>query len=696
MKNWYQSLSLHSKQILIIIVINAISLFVASILYFYNNVTSYQENQVTQIEGKSKIISGTVTSSLLFHDQGAAHEQLASLIQDSSILYAGVFDVDKSFFANYDSRLHYHRPNIEDYKPGLYHKRNVIEAVREIYYDNELIGYLFLAQDTSGLTDQMISHALITLIVFMMSLLFAYALSILMQRWLSKPIKDLVEVIHHITTSKDYSQRLTSQHNDEIGQLISSFNTMLDAIKQRDDKLRSHGDELEDLVNLRTRQLHQRSNYDALTKLPNRHFLIEQLEHQIEIAGREGSQIAVMFLDLDRFKVINDNLGHSIGDEVLKVAAQRITQAVRNNDNVARWGGDEFVIFLSNIESREDIEAIAVNVTQALEEVILLADRQFHISTSIGISLYPSNGKDAFTLLKNADISMYRAKDRGAGSYCFYSAEMDAGSVDRLSMETKLRRAIENGQCQLVYQPKINIQQHQLHVSGVEALIRWYDDELGHVPPGQFIPLAEEIGIINKIGDFVLDTACKQHAEWRAMGVQPVRIAINLSPTSLVEPDIVEKIKTKLEFYNIDPQYIELEITEETFLDASDLCQKNLMLLHEYGIHIAIDDFGTGYSCLSYLLDLPVSTLKIDGSFVRKLGTQPENDGIVNAIMTLGHGLGLEVVAECVETEEQLAFLENNGCDVIQGYYFSKPLPPHELAEYVNNLEKKNNAARQI
>jgi len=696
MKNWYQSLSLHSKQILIIIVINAISLFVASILYFYNNVSSYKQNQITQIEGKSKIIAGTITSSLLFHDQGAAQEQLGSLIQDSSILYAGIYDADKAFFANYDSRLHYRRPNIEEYEPGLFHKHNVIEAVSDIHYDNELIGYLFIAQDTSGLTDQMISHALITLAVFIMSLLFAYALSMMMQRWLSKPIKDLVDVIHHITTSKDYSQRLTSQHNDEIGQLISSFNTLLDAVKQRDDKLRSHGDELEDLVNLRTRQLHQRSNYDGLTKLPNRHFLIEQLEHQIEIANREDSQIAVMFLDLDRFKVINDNLGHSVGDEVLKVAAQRLSQTVRSNDNVARWGGDEFVIFLSNIESREDIEAIALNVTQALEEVILLADRQFHISTSIGISLYPGNGKDAFTLLKNADISMYRAKDRGAGTFCFYSADMDAGSVDRLSMETKLRRAIENNQCHLVYQPKLNIQKHQLDISGVEALIRWYDDELGHVPPGQFIPLAEEIGIINKIGDFVLDSACKQHAEWRAMGVPPVRIAINLSPTSLLEPDIVEKIKTKLEFYNIDPMYLELEITEETFLDASDLCQKNLQLLNEHGIHISIDDFGTGYSCLSYLLDLPVSTLKIDGSFVRKLGTQPENDGIVNAIMTLGHGLGLEVVAECVETEEQLAFLESNGCDIIQGYYFSKPLEPQDLANYVNELEKKNLASRQI
>ena len=693
MKNWYQSLSLHSKQILIIILINALSLLIASALYFYNNVSSYQQNQITQIEGKARIIAGTVTSSLLFHDQGAAQEQLATLTQDASIIYVGIFDSDKSFFANYESRLHYIRPNVENYKIGLTHKHNVIESFTKIYYDNELIGYLFIAQDTSGLTSQMISHALITLTVFIMSLLFAYALSMLMQRWLTKPIKDLVEVIHHITSSKDYSQRLKAQHNDEIGQLINSFNTMLDAVKQRDDKLRSHGDELQDLVNLRTRQLHQRSNYDALTKLPNRHFLIEQLEHQIEVSERDSSKIAVMFLDLDRFKVINDNLGHSIGDEVLKVAAQRLESILRAQDTLARWGGDEFVIFLSDFDNEKEVEKLANDVARSLEEMIQLADRQFHISTSIGISIYPEHGRDALTLLKNADISMYRAKDRGAGNYCFYTAEMSAGSVDRLSMETKLRRAIENGHLRLVYQPKIDIQKETLSVSGVEALIRWQDPDLGNVPPSQFIPLAEEIGMINKISDFVLETACKQFATWRVSGAPPVRIAINLSPTTLIEAGIVEKIIGRLEFYKMDPQFLELEITEETFLDGSDVVQNNLSLLNQHGLRISIDDFGTGYSCLSYLLDLPVSTLKIDGSFVRKLGTQPQNNGIVNAIMTLGHGLGLEVVAECVETQEQLNFLKENGCDIIQGYFFSKPLEHEDLPTYIIEL---TNHARKI
>ncbi len=682
MKAWFQSLSLHHKQILVIIMINAFSLMIASTLYFYNNVNSFHKNVIKQLEGTSQIIAGNVTSSLLFHDAHAAQEQLNTLIKDDTILYAGIFDDNKNFFANFDSTNHYERPDFTQYETRLSYNSKEITLVNPITYDDEVIGYVLLVQDTSIFRDQTIGHLLITFSVFVMSLIFAWALSTMLQRWLNKPIKDFVNVIDNISSSRDYSQRLEAKTRDEIGKLMHAFNTMLDAVKERDDKLKAHGEELEDLVNQRTRELHQRSNYDGLTKLPNRHFLIEQLEHQIKIAQRETSKIAVLFLDLDRFKIINDNLGHATGDQVLKIAAERLNMAIRSNDNVARWGGDEFVIFLSNIRNQQEIEMIAKKITQSLEEVIHLADRQFHISTSIGISLYPYNGKDAFTLLKHADISMYRAKEKGAGSYVFYAADMDSGSGDRLSMETKLRRAIENNQLSLVYQPKVDIQNNKL--SGVEALIRWHDEELGFVPPSQFIPLAEEIGIIHKIGEFVIRTACKQHASWRAMGLPSVRIAVNLSPSHLSEPKIVEHVLKEMDFYKIEPSELELEITEETFLDSSEQCKKNLALFHKFGLRISIDDFGTGYSCLSYLLDLPVTTLKIDGSFIRKLGTQPENDGIVNAIMTLGHGLGLEVVAECVETKEQLDFLAANGCDVIQGYYFSKPLKPDQFISYMS------------
>ena len=682
MKTWFNSLSLHTKQTLIIILINAFSLLIASSLYLSNNVSSTKELLEQQMNATAEIIAGNITSSLLFHDALAAQDQLSTLITDDSILYASIYDDNKAFFANFDSTAHFQRPDFGKYQIGLQETDKHINLVKEIFYDGEVIGYLLMIKDAKILNDQKTGHTLITASVFMMSLLFAWFLSMQLQRWLSRPLKNLVGIIEDITSSKDYSQRLVSSSKDEIGKLMQVFNTMLEAVKERDDKLKAHGEELEDLVNLKTRQLHQRSNYDLLTKLPNRNFLIEQLEHQIQLAKETQEKIAVLFLDLDRFKIINDNLGHSVGDHVLKIAAERLSNVVSSSDNVARWGGDEFVIFLRNISNQSEIEAIAKNITLALEEVIHLGGQQFHISTSIGISLFPYNGKDVFSLIKHADVSMSRAKEKGAGHYVFYSADMDNGSVDRLSMETKLRRAIDNQEMNLVYQPKINIQKNTL--CGVEALIRWHDPELGNVPPSQFIPLAEEIGLINKIGEFVIRTACQQHASWRAMGLDPVRIAINLSPSHLSEPKIVEHVLKEMDFYKVEPEHLELEITEETFLDSSEQCKKNLALFHKFGLRISIDDFGTGYSCLSYLLDLPVTTLKIDGSFVRKLGTQPENDGIVNAIMMLGHGLGLQVVAECVETEAQLAFLQENGCDVIQGFYFSKPLKADQLVDYMH------------
>lgn len=679
MNHWFRSLSLSTKQVIIIIMINGFSLLLASAWYFYDNFTNFQNTQLLQLENKAEVIAGTLTSALLFHDVHAAHSQLQSLSQDKNILYVALYDETRSFFSNYESQRHFVRPKIEEYLPGVYQHPQHIELMREIHYDEDVVGYLYIIEDTSNIKQQMLRHGYITVAVFLISLLSAYILSVFLQRLMSRPIQNLVDSMHQVTTKKDYSLRIQSQTKDEIGQLIQGFNVMLDAIKQRDDKLRTHGEELEDLVNLRTRQLHQRSNYDSLTKLPNRHLFIEQLEHQLYHIQASKEELAVLFLDLDRFKIINDNLGHETGDEVIKLIAQRLAAVVKNQNAVARWGGDEFVIYF-RFKQRNELEQLITDIHQHIAKLIDIAGREFHITTSIGVSLYPQHGKDALTLLKNADISVYRGKQHGVANTCYYDSSMGSGALDRLTLETKLRYAIDNRQLKLVYQPKINIKQQTL--AGVEALIRWDDPDLGTVSPGQFIPLAEEIGIINKISDFVLETACKQHALWRAQGVKPIKIAINLPPSSLAENDIVSKVTKTLSFYRIEPSYLELEITEETFLGGDNQCLKNLETLHQAGFNIAIDDFGTGYSSLSYLLDLPVSTLKIDGSFIRKIGVSPQNDGIVNAIMTLGHGLGLEVVAECVESEQQLAFLKQHGCDVIQGYFFSQPLEADDLAAY--------------
>ena len=684
--NWYQSLSLLSKQILIIVLINAISLLIAATLYFYNNVNDYKDRQINEIDSKAQVIGSTLTTALLFQDAHAAHEQLKNLSNDKHVLYAGVFDANQNFFANYISSGHYERPDLKRIKPGLSTKNGKISLLKTIYLDDELMGYIYLAEDTKNYKHQLINHALITLLVFVFSLLLAYTLSLMMRRWLVKPIQDLLRLIQHITSSNDFSQRLQSGSNDEIGQLIHNFNAMIDAIQLRDLKLKAQGDELQDLVNLRTRQLHQRANYDNLTKLPNRHFFVEKLSQTLYVDIDPAKFFAVGFVDLDRFKHINDVLGHNTGDKVLSIIAKRLTQVLSTQENVARWGGDEFVFFVKSI-SKPELDHLLDQVMQALQAPILFDQKEFQLSACIGVSIYPKDATDALNLLKRANVSANKAKAKGAAQLMYYQPEMDENIKDQLSLETKLRKAIAGKALSLVYQPKVSVKTGQL--TGVEALIRWYDEDLGFVPPGQFIPVAEEIGLIGQIGEFVIESACKQHAQWRLMGLTPIKIALNLSPTHLADETLLSYIEEQLSFYQVDTQYIELEITEETFLDADQLCMQNLHKLKNSGLSIALDDFGTGYSCLSYLVDIPVSTLKIDGSFIRKIGTRTENDGIVKAILTLGQGLGLEVVAECVETKAQWQFLKDAGCDTIQGYYFSKPLKPEQLQAFINNRLSK-------
>lgn len=684
MFNWYHSLSLLSKQILIIVSINAICLSVASILYFFNHVNAYKDRQINEIESKSKVISGTLTTALLFQDIHAAYNQLQSLDNDKHLLYVGVFDANANFFANYVGQNYFKRPNFNQLTPGIHETPGQVSVLQEILLDGELMGYLYLVEDTHGSNHQLINHALITLLVFILSLLLAYTLSLMLRKWLTKPIKDLVQLIQHITSSNDFSQRLEANTNDEVGQLIQNFNRMIDAIQIRDLKLKAQGEELQDLVNLRTRQLYQRANYDNLTKLPNRHFFTEKLEKNLYHPKDSEKCFAIVFIDLDRFKNVNDNLGHNAGDKVLSITARRLGQLFNGSDQVARWGGDEFVLFV-NDRTQSQLEEFVKVIRETISQPLVIDQHELLLTACIGISFYPQDGTEPLNLLKRANMSANKAKQKGAGTIVTYSPDMDDTSKDQLSLETKLRKAVERKTLTLVYQPKVRVSDQQL--AGVEALLRWQDDDLGYIPPSQFIPLAEEIGIINQIGDFVIDACCQQHAHWRLMGFDPVRIALNLSPSHLADPGLCESLEKKLNFYQIAPEYIELEITEETFLDADQQCQYNLKRLHKLGLSIALDDFGTGYSCLSYLVDIPVTTLKIDGSFIRKLGTRAENDGIVKAILALGHGLGLTVVAECVETKAQWQFLKNEGCDIIQGFYFSKPLTSDKLETFMNNLK---------
>lgn len=424
--------------------------------------------------------------------------------------------------------------------------------------------------------------------------------------------------------------------------------------------------------------------HDSLTDLPNRNLLNECLNEVLKQAENTGSPVAVMFLDLDRFKTINDTLGHAIGDKLLQGVAARLKATLGDQNIIARWGGDEFTIILPDISSGVAATQIAEDIIQTLKPAFSLENHHLHISTSIGIALYPHDGEDGETLIKHADSALYRAKEKGRNTYEVYTPSFDRLASELLELENRLHRALERGEFMLNYQPKVNIKTGE--VKGMEALIRWQHPELGLVSPAKFIPIAEETGLIRPIGEWVLKTACRQNQAWIQSGLSAIPVAVNLSVRQFQQPDLVQKIAQVLEETGLEAQYLTLEITETAAMLDVDFTRKLLRELEQMGVNIALDDFGTGYSSLSYLKQFPLHTLKIDRSFVKDLTEEPADIAIARAVIALGHGLHLNVVAEGVETLEQVDCLRMLDCEEIQGYFFSRPLSSEDATELLQRI----------
>lgn len=419
------------------------------------------------------------------------------------------------------------------------------------------------------------------------------------------------------------------------------------------------------------------AHHDALTDLPNRALFLERLEHALTRARWTQRPLAVLFLDLDRFKNINDTLGHDIGDSTLRVTSERLKNCVREGDTVARLGGDEFTVLLEDIADTDDVPAIAQKIVEALSRPVAVNNREFVVTTSIGISLFPNDGEDSVKLLRNADTAMYRAKDQGRNKYQFYSSEMSAKALEKFMLETSLRHALEREEFQLYYQPQVNLATGL--VTGVEALLRWQHPDLGLVSPFQFIPVAEETGLMKSIDEWVLQTACDQARRWISSGLPPLSMTVNLSGASFSEPNLVDVVARTLRQAGLAPEILELDITENVIMKNASATVDMLQALNRMGIRLAVDDFGTGYSSLSYLKRFPIDTLKIDQSFVRDITTDADDASIVTAIIAMAHSLQLKVIAEGVETPGQLVFLRNHDCDGMQGYLFSRPQPVAEI-----------------
>jgi diguanylate cyclase (GGDEF)-like protein/PAS domain S-box-containing protein len=420
-------------------------------------------------------------------------------------------------------------------------------------------------------------------------------------------------------------------------------------------------------------QLEYQANYDSLTRLPNRNLLRDRLQHALIVAQRHHKGVAVVFIDLDGFKNVNDSLGHSVGDRLLTVVAERLGRCARASDTVARHGGDEFVIVMTDTVDEQSLIAWMERVRASISEPVWLDGTELYVGCSMGASLFPQDGDDAETLLKKSDLAMYRAKDMGRNTFQFYQPEMNASAGARLNLERRLRRALRDGEFLLHYQPQVDIVSGQ--IVGMEALVRWRDPEAGLIPPSSFIPVAEECGLIGPLSEWVLREACRQNKAWQDAGLPPARVSVNLSARQFHQHDIAKLVTEVLAETGLEPQYLELELTESTIMRNAEEAVSMLNALHALGIGLAIDDFGTGYSSLSYLKRFPVDRLKIDRSFVSDIGTSGDDEAITSAIIALAHSLKLQVIAEGVETLEQLDFLKERACDEMQGFFFSRPMP---------------------
>ena len=426
-------------------------------------------------------------------------------------------------------------------------------------------------------------------------------------------------------------------------------------------------------------QIKHLAYHDALTGLPNRLLFKDRLTVAISHAQREHAMLAVLFLDLDRFKVINDSLGHNIGDQLLQAVAVRVQSCVRESDTVARLGGDEFTLLVPNLSQAEDAAVVAQKLLEAIRYPFHIEGRELFATTSIGISLFPEDGVDSETLIKNADTAMYQAKEQGRDNYQLFNAFINAKALQRIALEHGLRKALANQELAVHYQPIYDFRSGR--ISGMEALLRWNHPTIGMIPPAVFIPLAEAIGVMVPIGMWALRAACTQAKTWHDAGFRNLCLAVNLSVNQLQQSDLLQRISEIVSECGLPPRLLELEITESNAMQSPENSIRTLFDMKKMGVRISLDDFGTGHSSLSYLKRFPIDTLKIDQSFVRDINNDPDTAAIVTAIIAMAHSLRMKVIAEGVEFSEQAAFLKRHGCDQMQGYLIKAPVPAESFTE---------------
>jgi diguanylate cyclase (GGDEF)-like protein len=702
-----RNLSIRHKLTVIIMIIVAVSLLLSSVAFITSDRLYTQKNVGKNLRIMADMIAANSTAALLFGDSTAAMETLGFLSSQGNIEAGVIYDSDREVFASYVKAGHQGQlpdPSVMD--ENLLFWSDHVELFTNIKYQGEVIGNIYLRSDLQAVHERLSWFLRVVATILAVSLLVAFILISQMQHIITAPLMRLSAIARRITTERTYSLRVQDAGRDEIGILINDFNTMLEEIQTRDDQLKRHKQELEERVARRTQELEQanrqlacskeeaetvakrmeyHAHHDSLTGLPNRVLLNDRLASEIAHARRDRSMLAVLFLDLDRFKLINDSLGHATGDQLLRVVSRRLKNCLREGDTVARLGGDEFMILLPRISSSADAGRIGNKIIEILIEPCNCNSHDLHITTSVGISIFPHDGTDPETLIKHADISMYRAKELGRNKLAFFTQEMNLSSRKRLALETCLRRALADNQLRLHYQPIVDISENR--IAGVEALLRWALPGSGQISPLEFIPVAEDSGLIIPIGEWVLQTAFAQLREWHEAGFPELTIAVNLSSVQLSQPGFENILECALVDSGINPACAELEVTENVAIKNIEAASATLRKLKTLGVTIAMDDFGTGYSSLSYLRQLPIDTVKLDKSFVSDIPGNREDALIAQAIIAMADSLKMSLVVEGIETVQQLDFFRQQGCTLAQGYLFSAPVPAADILELLRNQD---------
>ncbi|MBK7972743.1 MAG: EAL domain-containing protein [Deltaproteobacteria bacterium] len=696
------------------VITSGVALGVASSAFLWYQITTSERRTVEKLSTLGHVIAWSARASLAL--DGALEEQvmpaaqvmLDALAQDRSILEACLFTADARLVASHfrhDIDINTRRCVPRSVNHESYTRLGTeIRWAMPIEFQNHLNGTITVRAQTLVLREELARSGMIAAVVMCVATLVAFAATARFERMVSRPILALIDTAQHVTRRKDYSVRVDAAGEDEFGLLIDTFNRMLQQIQVRDRELERQRDQLDKEVQARRGELRSREQaeerirylayYDVLTGLPNRQCLKERLDQSLRETRRHGGHVAVLFLDLDRFKEINDNFGHGEGDRLLRLVAERVMGCVRGSDavsrsesghpcfTVSRQGGDEFTVMLTRLHSRDDAGRVAERMLNELRKPFALAGREVRVGASIGIAVAPDDGGDVETLLKHADMAMYQAKQAGRDAYFFFSPSMSIEAMRRLDLGTDLRRAVEWSDFKVHYQPKVDL--HDGRVTGLEALVRWEHPTRGFISPADFIPLAEDLGLIGTLGSWVLSSVCAQMRAWLDAGLPPVRIAVNVSSHQFADPHLYDIVRGALIEAGLPNDVLELEITESAMIQNPEAAVATLESLRALGIQVALDDFGTGYSSLNYVGRLPLDALKIDRSFVMSIADSEDGRSIVTAVVAMAHSLGLRVVAEGVETIEQARVLRRLRCDEIQGYLFSRPVPDDRVGDLLD------------